>query len=1037
MRRSTILMLGVIPAVLCGVAIGRPFGANSRLEPLQEMARMRPTRAFAARVSIPTSYHDCTAVHPPAGDTIPTVTRETCGRGDEGNLDLPGLAGAGRSTDPDSLHASALAAMIWPDSMRQEALDDAITRLNRAYRLSAHQVPLLVDLSAAHLVRAERKQNPRDLYEALEYALQAVALEPGNAAALYNTALAMQAVALEEAADRAWDAYLAVDSTSPWAGDARRRQDSLFTEAAKIAYPGPGASEQAVAEFARQHPQEAREYGWNQVLGTWGGAAAGGDSACAASYLRLAGRLGRALERRPGGDATLMDAVRAIHQAQSDRASLMVLARAHRAFAVGQDHLQKRDNPAAFELFDRVVRTRPRSDVLRQWADLQHIIADLSWTKPDGRSRLGALVAGADSSRHTAFTARARMVWGKSLVRDGHYDSGRVQLHLADRYFRLAGETEFNAEVWSMQGEVAYELGDTLAGYRSLHRAHQLLRKHPQSLRLRNHLSALLRPLLRDRMKAAALPVFDEDVLVARRAGIATAIVDAFHARARARMAVGDLRGADRDLDSTAAWAAKLEGGEGPKDWALSVIRMGRPDTIKADVRDSAVAVLAQNRPWLAAALRWRVGLHVRAGDLEAATGDVERIIQGTLQVLSSTKRPWERAAMLEQARSSFDTLVMLNVRRGRPADALQALERGRLSFPRWGRAAAPAVGGGLAAPHGHVAVDYTLIGNTLLTWTIRGDTIRFLRQPMHRDTFMRTVAQVNAALEMPERAAAARPGLRLLYDWLIRPVRGSLGPTETPLVIVADGEVAGVPFAALLDSSTGKYLVQDHPLRYAPTLADAARPARRRGGGGFALLVADPGFRQSQYPGLYPLRGARAEVDSLLRLYPGYVRLQDDTATREAFVARAQSASIIHYAGHAVFDDARPERSYLLLAGADTTGRLTAAAVSEMRLGGVRLVVLSACRTLPSREGRSGGFAGLSGALLAAGAGGVVGTLWQVNDQLTAPLMQEFHQAYGGSADPARALRAAQLAMLARRDSLQSSPSAWAGFRYTGAERP
>ncbi|HEV3053004.1 MAG TPA: CHAT domain-containing protein, partial [Longimicrobium sp.] len=83
------------------------------------------------------------------------------------------------------------------------------------------------------------------------------------------------------------------------------------------------------------------------------------------------------------------------------------------------------------------------------------------------------------------------------------------------------------------------------------------------------------------------------------------------------------------------------------------------------------------------------------------------------------------------------------------------------------------------------------------------------------------------------------------------------------------------------------------------------------------------------------------------------------------------------------------------------------------------------------------GGFAGLSGALLAAGAGGVVESLWQVSDQLTPPLMREFHRAYGDSGDPAHALRAAQLAMLAKSDSLQRSPAAWAGFRYTGAERP
>jgi CHAT domain-containing protein len=1029
MRRSTILLFVVVPAVLCGVAISRLSGTRARLEPLQEMARMRPTRAFAARISIPTTYHDCTATPPPPGDSLRTVTTETCGESDEGDLDLPGLAGAGQSTDPDSLQASALAAMIWPDDMRQEALDDAIARLERAYRLSP-RAALLVDLSAAHLLRAERMQYPRDLHAAREHALQALKLEPRNQAALYNLALALQEAALDEAAGRAWDAYLAVDATSQWADEARLRKRALTIKAAEIPYPGPGASEPVVTEFARQFPQEAREYGWNQVLGTWGAAAAGGDSACAASYLELAERLGGALERRPGGDGSLADAVLAIRQAQPDRRATVVLAQAHRAYAIGQQRLQKQQLDAAAELFDRVVRARPPSVALVRWATLFQRAAQ---RRADG---LPMLLTRVDSARHPALTAWARMTLARSLFGRGHYDSARVQFHRAGLHFSRAGESGLSGAVWTMQGELAYELGDTMAAYRSLHQAHRALRPHLRSMRLRNQLNGLAQTLFRDGMRAAALPVFDEDVLVANRTGAAAAIVDALQSRARARRSLGDVLGADRDLDSADAWSGELRNEKALREWAISVMRMARPEMVSSRARDSAVNVLAQNPLWLVPALQWRASLHRTEGNLEAATRDVERMIEVMLDALPKAE-PWERGALLEQARSSFDTLVMLSLRQGRPADALRALERGRLSYSRWRRATAPAAAGYLAAPAGHVAVDYALIGNTLLTWTVRADTIRFLRQPMNRDTFMLTVAQVNAALEMPERAAAASPGLRKLYDWLIRPVRGSLGPAETPLILVADGEVAGVPFAALLDSSTDRYLVQDYPLRYAPTLADAARPARRRGGDGFALLVADPSFKRSQYPGLFPLRGARAEVDSLLRLYPGYVRLQGDTATREAFLRQAQSASIIHYAGHAVFDDARPERSYLLLAGAGTTGRLSAEAVSGMQLGGVRLVVLSACRTLPSREGRSGGFAGLSGALLAAGAGGVVGSLWQVNDTLTAPLMREFHRAYGNSADPARALRAAQLAMLARNDSLQSSPAAWAGFRYTGAERP
>ncbi|HEV3053003.1 MAG TPA: hypothetical protein VGX50_22030, partial [Longimicrobium sp.] len=566
MRRSTFLMFVVVPSVLCGVAISRLSGTRARMEPLQEMARMRPRPGFAARISIPTAYHGCTPTPPAVAESIRMVSTQRCRASDEGSLDLVELAGAGRSTDPDSLQASALAAMIWPDNVRQEALDDAIARLERAYRLSPGAA-LLVDLSAAYLLRAERMQYPRDLHVAREHALQALKLEPRNEAALYNVALALQEAALDEAADRAWDAYLAVDSTSSWADEARLRKRALTIKAAEIRYPGPGASEPVVTEFARLYPQEAREYGWNQVLGTWGAAAAGGDSACAASYLELAELLGGALERRRGGDGSLADAVRAIRQAQSDGDASRVLARAHRAYAMAQQHFQKQELLAAAELFERVVRARPRSFPLSQWATLFLRAAE----RRGGEVTM--LLAEVDSARHPAMTGWANMVLGRSLFGSGHYDSARVQFRSAELNFLRAGETELTAAAWTMQGELAYELGDTLAAYRLLHQAHRTLRPYRRSLRLRNQLNGLAQTLFRDGMRAAALPVFDEDVLVAKRTGAAAGILDAFQGRARARLSIGDLRGADQDLDSAAAWSGELRNEKALREWAISVMR--------------------------------------------------------------------------------------------------------------------------------------------------------------------------------------------------------------------------------------------------------------------------------------------------------------------------------------------------------------------------------------------------------------------------------------------------------------------------------
>jgi CHAT domain-containing protein len=82
---------------------------------------------------------------------------------------------------------------------------------------------------------------------------------------------------------------------------------------------------------------------------------------------------------------------------------------------------------------------------------------------------------------------------------------------------------------------------------------------------------------------------------------------------------------------------------------------------------------------------------------------------------------------------------------------------------------------------------------------------------------------------------------------------------------------------------------------------------------------------------------------------------------------------------------------------------------------------------------GGGSGFTGLGGAFLGAHARGVVGSLWRVDDRLTAQLMTRFYKNYGTRGDAPRALRDAQLDMIHSGDPELVSPAAWAGFEYAG----
>jgi CHAT domain-containing protein len=69
-----------------------------------------------------------------------------------------------------------------------------------------------------------------------------------------------------------------------------------------------------------------------------------------------------------------------------------------------------------------------------------------------------------------------------------------------------------------------------------------------------------------------------------------------------------------------------------------------------------------------------------------------------------------------------------------------------------------------------------------------------------------------------------------------------------------------------------------------------------------------------------------------------------------------------------------------------------------------------------------------LAEAFLAAGAGGVIGSLWAVDDAGIIRLMTRLHRELAGGRPPAEALRIAQLAAL---HQPAVPASTWAAFRY------
>jgi CHAT domain-containing protein/tetratricopeptide (TPR) repeat protein len=275
-------------------------------------------------------------------------------------------------------------------------------------------------------------------------------------------------------------------------------------------------------------------------------------------------------------------------------------------------------------------------------------------------------------------------------------------------------------------------------------------------------------------------------------------------------------------------------------------------------------------------------------------------------------------------------------------------------------------------------------------------------------------------------------------------------------LLIVADGALHILPFAALRMPGALQPLLESHEIVEIPSATSLALERRRLLGRlpapRLAALFADPVFsgndnrlaaskrgKSAVDPGFERLSFSRVEADAISALAPaGQIwRQLDFDASRETVLSGAlRSYRVVHFATHGVADTRNPELSGLVLSLVDAAGQprdgfLSLTDIYELDLA-ADLVVLSGCRTALGKEVRGEGLMGLTRGFLYAGVPRVVGSLWRVQDRTAAELISRFYKAlWQEGLPPAAALREAQISL--RRDRRYLGSYSWAGFVLQG----
>lgn len=320
--------------------------------------------------------------------------------------------------------------------------------------------------------------------------------------------------------------------------------------------------------------------------------------------------------------------------------------------------------------------------------------------------------------------------------------------------------------------------------------------------------------------------------------------------------------------------------------------------------------------------------------------------------------------------------------------------------------------------------VEYFSLDGALLAFVVTGQELKVVNLPGSEAAVGAALQQLQFQLgtlrhgadrlraRLPLLAERTRAHLQTLYDLLLRPIEGQLAGRR--LLVAPYRALHYVPFPALHDGAG--YVIERREVCYTPSasvlhhcLAAPRRPLQR------AVLLGVPDAIAPRM---------RDEVTTLRALFPAAVTLLDEAATRQALLAAAPTADLLHLACHGRFRADNPLFSSLRLADEWFTVR----DAYSLPLN-CELVTLSACETGVSQVAPGDELMGLARGFFAAGAPSLLVSLWTVDDAATAQLMTYFYQALLTGIGPAAALRSAQCQLL------QSAPHPyfWAPFILLG----
>lgn len=954
--------------------------------------------------------------------------------------------------------------------LSEKQFDKALAEFNAAREAAPDDAAVNADIGAAYLEKARRAESAggeaetmENLARAIEAIDRALAKNPQMTEALFNRALVLEKMNFPDQAREAWEKYLEIEKNPDWATEARQHLERLAPKTGQSK-----ARERVLEDFLDAFRRRDDRQAWlvasqtkemitgvmiyPQLAKSFLKARKEDRNEEAENFLSAFFYLGR-LEEENSGDRYFTELARYYSAASPAQRSLA--ASAHETLERAFQLLQNSELAAAAADFEKAktffIEAGDRPEALI--ADYQTAYCLSRQNKiPQSNEILFELIRTAENKGYKWLETIARGWAGSNFTLLTEHSTA---LEYDEKYLALARATANTLEeqkALTQLTQAYWIIGDSVQVLSAVYRNSMVAKDYYSSPRQQaRNLIFAAEGMFRAGFYAAAAVFARQQLFLARATGEKSFLHTAHYQLALIYGKIGEFEKSFGEIEECFRIA------ESTAEPALKKTLTAKTQLVSGHLRREAgdCRRAVDEYDWsieayesagfsinLYEARKGRLLCYIRMQNDEAVKSEMPALLEIFDRYRRTIGEEYKRNLFFDNEQSVYD--IAAGYAYARLGDAEQAFDYAENSRARSlldlinKSQSRPLTLADIRRrmPPETQMLYYSVLPEKILIWHLADENLTVAESPFDDGSLNSLLRNYHSALRKKDAARdETRAAAERLYEILIKPVETALDP-KRPVCIVADKALFRLPFASLVAPATGRFLIEDFALFYAPSatvfITESEIAARKRlpSEAETILSVGNPAFSRSAYRELADLPSAETEAAKIAGFYHAPEILPKERAVKDEVVKHLKKADVFHFAGHYVADAEHPFRSKFLLAG----GELQVGEIIRENLPRMRLMVLSACGTGVERFYKGEGMVGAARAFLAADVPLVVASQWPVDTDASAELMIRFHDyRKQQNLSSIEALRRAQTAMLRHDNPQFRQPFYWAAFLPIG----